>query len=170
MGAQRRFLDRIAEEHHNSKPSKVAFSPTSLPSLCEESESNAKDIQYESDSEAEKNETYGQSDHHQEGFRALKRFRSEEEEEEGEIHVSPRRNILKVLPTLNNSEFNSYTNQSMVFSEDIASMVFSEHIADDHDHIPYIPDDHYNDFISFSWNNNVAAACSSRVVPSYYIN
>ncbi|KAF3449535.1 hypothetical protein FNV43_RR10264 [Rhamnella rubrinervis] len=163
MEAQRRFLERIAEEHLNRKPSKVAFSPTSLPSLCEESESNAKDIQYESDSETDKNETVVQSDHYQEGFGALKRLRIEEgEEEEDEIHMSPQRNILEVLPTLNNSEFNYYTNQSMVFPEDI---------ADDHEyHIPYIPHDHYNDFISFSWNNNVAAACSSRVAPSYYIN
>lgn len=159
MEAQKRFLERIAEEHHNRKPSKLAFSPTSLPSLCEESESNAKDIQYESESEADKNETVVESDHYQEGFRALKRLNIEEEDE---IHVSPSKNILKVLPTLNNSEFyNYYTNQSMVFSEDI---------ADDHNHIPYIPHDHYNDFISFSWNNNVAAACSSSVVPSYYIN
>jgi SHAQKYF class myb-like DNA-binding protein len=160
MESQRRFLERIAEENHNKKPSKLAFSPTSLPSLCEESESNAKDIPFESDSEADKNKTVVQSDHYQEGFRALKRLRIEEEEDE--IHVSLRRNILKVLPTLNNSEFNYYTNQTMVFSEDI---------ADDHDYIPYnIPHDHCNDFISFSWNNNVAAACSSRVVPSYYIN
>ncbi|KAK6943131.1 MYB-CC type transcription factor, LHEQLE-containing domain, partial [Dillenia turbinata] len=53
--AQGRFLERIAEEHRNhvnvSKPSRQ-FSPMSLPSLCEEYESNGKD--FESDKEADK--------------------------------------------------------------------------------------------------------------------
>ncbi|XVE97093.1 hypothetical protein REPUB_Repub02eG0281000 [Reevesia pubescens] len=55
--AQVRFLERIAGEHRNRvTPTKStkSFSPISLPSLCEESESNIKD--FEADSEAEKNE------------------------------------------------------------------------------------------------------------------
>lgn len=163
MEAQGRFLERIKEEHQNRKPSNVAFSPTSLPSLCEESESNAKDIQYESDSEADKNEMVAQSDHYQEGFRAPKRRRVDDnEEEEEEIHVLWPRNVLRVFPTLTNSELsNYYTNQSMVFSEDI---------ADDGDHIAYNIPHHelYDDFIGLSWNDSVAAACSSPSVPSFY--
>ncbi|OMO97551.1 hypothetical protein COLO4_14528 [Corchorus olitorius] len=54
--AQERFFERIAGENR-TRPSKSAtklLSPISLPSLCEESESNAKD--FETDSEADKNE------------------------------------------------------------------------------------------------------------------
>jgi len=55
--AQGRFLDQITEEHPNqatnTKPRKP-ISAISLPSLCEESESNAKEL--ESDSEADRNE------------------------------------------------------------------------------------------------------------------
>lgn len=165
MEAQGRFLERIREEHQNRKPSKVAFSPPSLPSLCEESESNARDIQYESDFEAHRNEMVAQSDHYQEGFRAPKRRRvddKEEEEEEDEIHVLWPRNVLRVFPTLPNSELsNYYTDQSMVFSEDM---------ADDGDHIAYNIPHHelYDGFIGFSWNDSVAAACSSPLVPSFY--
>ncbi|KAM7526487.1 hypothetical protein LguiA_016389 [Lonicera macranthoides] len=70
--AQGRFLERIAEEYKNraniAKTTKP-FSPVSLPSLCEESESNAKE--YESDSEVEIRS--------EEEFRAPKRFRVEDD-------------------------------------------------------------------------------------------
>ncbi|KAJ8898939.1 hypothetical protein K2173_008434 [Erythroxylum novogranatense] len=72
--AQRRFLERIVEERRNRtpfpKPSKP-FSPLSLPSLCEESESMARE--FESDSEGD-NRTEIQS---QESFQALKKLRIE---------------------------------------------------------------------------------------------
>lgn len=70
LEAQGRFLDQITEEHRNqatnTKPRKP-ISPISLPSLCEESESNAKEL--ESDSEADRNEIQSE-----EGFRAPKRL------------------------------------------------------------------------------------------------
>ncbi|KAM3689831.1 hypothetical protein ACJW31_09G075200 [Castanea mollissima] len=57
LEAQGRFLDQITEEHRNqatnTKPRKP-ISTISLPSLCEESESNAKEL--ESDSEADRND------------------------------------------------------------------------------------------------------------------
>lgn len=65
--AQGRFLDRVVEDHKAR-----AYSPVSLPSLCEESESNAKD--FESDSEGDKNEVESG-----EGIRALKRLRVEDD-------------------------------------------------------------------------------------------
>ena len=47
LEAQGRFLDQITEEHRNqatnTKPRKP-ISPISLPSLCEETESNAKEL------------------------------------------------------------------------------------------------------------------------------
>lgn len=97
MEAQGRFLEKIGQEHPNTKPTKLRFSPTSLPSLCDDSyQSNAKD-QSESDSEeADKNETI-QSD--QEGFRSLKRLRIDEEIR---------------FPTI----IPEFYSQSMVFSED----------------------------------------------------
>ncbi|KAK9290327.1 hypothetical protein L1049_008494 [Liquidambar formosana] len=76
LEAQGRFLERIGEEQRSrgtlSKPSRP-FSPKSLPSLCEDSESNTKD--FESDSEADKSEIRCD----QEGLRALKRFKFEDE-------------------------------------------------------------------------------------------
>jgi hypothetical protein len=72
---QRRFLDRIVEKLRNrmtiTKPGKPS-PPISLPSLCEESDSNAKE--FESDSEADKSEIQSE-----EGFRAPKRIRVEED-------------------------------------------------------------------------------------------
>ncbi|CAK9139939.1 unnamed protein product [Ilex paraguariensis] len=69
--AQAKFLERITEEFKDrvsiAKSSKP-FSPVSLPSLCDESESNMKE--FESDSEAEKSEI--------EEFRAPKKLRVEE--------------------------------------------------------------------------------------------
>ncbi|KAF3968174.1 hypothetical protein CMV_007904 [Castanea mollissima] len=57
LEAQGRFLGQITEEHRNqatnTKPRKP-ISTISLPSLCEESESNAKEL--ESDSEADRND------------------------------------------------------------------------------------------------------------------
>ncbi|XP_057512673.1 myb family transcription factor PHL7-like [Actinidia eriantha] len=74
MEAQGRFLERIVEDFKNrvtiTKPTKV-FSPMSLPSLCEDSESNAKE--FESDSEIDKTEV--RSD---EEFRPPKRVRVDE--------------------------------------------------------------------------------------------
>ncbi|KAJ4834258.1 hypothetical protein Tsubulata_019627 [Turnera subulata] len=64
--AQGRFLERIVEEHRNRATipkSGKSFSPTSMPSLCEESGS---------DSEGEKPEIRSQED-----FQALKRLRKE---------------------------------------------------------------------------------------------
>lgn len=55
--AQARYFERIAGEHRNRvTPTKAtkSLSPISLPSLCEESESNSKD--FETDPEADKNE------------------------------------------------------------------------------------------------------------------
>nr|GMC90106.1 myb family transcription factor PHL7-like [Ipomoea batatas] len=80
MEAQGRFLERIMEEHRmkatcssSSKPSCKSYSPMSLPSLCEESESNVKDI--ESDSEVvDKNEIRSN-----ELFPQRKRIRFDEE-------------------------------------------------------------------------------------------
>ncbi|KAK6231233.1 hypothetical protein QUC31_011477 [Theobroma cacao] len=56
--AQVIFLERLAGQHRNrATPTKATkpFSPTSLPSLCEESESTAKDG-FETDPEADRNE------------------------------------------------------------------------------------------------------------------
>ena len=75
LEAQGRYLDQITEEHRNqatnTKPRKP-ISPISLPSLCEESESNAKEL--ESDSEADRNEIQSE-----EGFRAPKRLGVDED-------------------------------------------------------------------------------------------
>jgi len=76
--AQGRFLERIAEEYKNranivkATTNKLPFSPASLPSLCEESASNAKE--YESDFEVDKSETRSEEE-----YRAPKRFRIEDE-------------------------------------------------------------------------------------------
>ncbi|CAK9133846.1 unnamed protein product [Ilex paraguariensis] len=71
--AQEKFLERIAEEFKTrpniTTPSKP-FSPLSLPSLCDDSESNMKE--FESDSEADKNEIRCEE------LRATKRLRVEE--------------------------------------------------------------------------------------------
>ncbi|GKV21992.1 hypothetical protein SLEP1_g31901 [Rubroshorea leprosula] len=56
MEAQSRFLERFTDKPRNRtnlRKSTKPFSPATLPSLCEESESNAKD--FESDSERLKN-------------------------------------------------------------------------------------------------------------------
>ncbi|WCJ28036.1 Myb family transcription factor PHL7 [Euphorbia peplus] len=67
--AQGRFLDRIVDEHRN-RPSVIKqFSTSSLPSLCDESESIVKE--FESDSEANDQNFEIQS----QDFQALKRFR-----------------------------------------------------------------------------------------------
>ena len=75
LEAQGRFLEQITEEHRNqatnTKPRKP-ISPVSLLSLCEESESNAKEL--ESNSEADRNEVQSE-----EGFRAPKRLRVDED-------------------------------------------------------------------------------------------
>ncbi|THG11809.1 hypothetical protein TEA_021049 [Camellia sinensis var. sinensis] len=69
--AQSRFLERIAVDFKNRvgimKPSKP-FSTISLPSLCEESESNAKE--FESDSEIDKIELHSEDE-----FQAHKRLK-----------------------------------------------------------------------------------------------
>ncbi|XP_059669809.1 myb family transcription factor PHL5-like [Cornus florida] len=74
--AQGRYLERIAEEYKNrskvAKPSKP-FSPTSLPSLCDESESIMKE--FESDSEFDRAEI-----RMDEEFRAQKRLRVVEDD------------------------------------------------------------------------------------------
>lgn len=83
MEAQERFLERITEEHRNRSPATITkpansskpYSSMSLPSLCEESESNnGKESDLSDDSEADKSEE-------DQEFRALKRFRVEGEEE-----------------------------------------------------------------------------------------
>ncbi|KAH7514634.1 hypothetical protein FEM48_Zijuj11G0110100 [Ziziphus jujuba var. spinosa] len=137
MEAQRRFLETIAEEYPNTKLTKLRFSSTSLPSLCEDSESNAKD-QSESDlEETDKKETTIQSD--QQGFRSLKRLRMDDQ------IVLPH-GVIK-FPTMSPE----FYNQSMVLSAG----------ADDDDHIPYPEQD-----FSFSWNsNNVAAQPAHRFSP-----
>ncbi|XP_062167918.1 myb family transcription factor PHL7-like isoform X2 [Alnus glutinosa] len=105
--AQRRFLDRIMEELRNRTTITKAGKPpppplSSLPPLCEESsDSNAKE--FESDSEADKSET--QSDH-QEGFRAPKRLRVEEDV------LSPRYKINASV------DFESYCSQNMFLSKE----------------------------------------------------
>ncbi|CAL1378753.1 unnamed protein product [Linum trigynum] len=70
--AQGRFLERIVEEHRNraafSKPR--PFPTMSLPSLCDESESNTKED--ESDSEGDRLEVQSAAD-----FRVMKRLRAE---------------------------------------------------------------------------------------------
>lgn len=74
--AQGRFLDRIVKDHKNRATPNTKcgkpYSHVSLPALCEETESNAKD--FESDSEADKNEIESG-----EGIRALKRLRVEDD-------------------------------------------------------------------------------------------
>lgn len=83
--AQGRFLESIAEEYKhrpNAKSSKSLFSsPTSLPSLCDDSESNTKET--DSDSDVDKNEI--RSD---ERFRAPKRLRVDE----NDIYIAERYN------------------------------------------------------------------------------
>ena len=61
----------LGNQTTNTKPRKP-ISPISLPSLCEESKSNAKEL--ESESEAERNEVQSE-----EGFRAPKRLRVDED-------------------------------------------------------------------------------------------
>ncbi|CAN1771532.1 Myb family transcription factor PHL7 [Linum perenne] len=72
--AQGRFLERMVEEHRNraafSKPK--LFPTMSLPSLCDESESNNTNKEDESDSEGDRVEVQSA-----EVFRALKRLRTE---------------------------------------------------------------------------------------------
>lgn len=85
--AQGRFLERIAEEYKNrpnvAKPPNKSFSPPiSLPSLCEESESNAKE--FESDSEVDKNEIRS---------RAPKRHRAEEDDNIPQRSIGKRASI-----------------------------------------------------------------------------
>ena len=96
MEAQGRFLERIAEDFKNqatiTKPTKV-FSPISLPSLCEDSESKAKE--FESDSEIDKTEVWSEEE-----FRAPKRVRVDE-------------NILLPRYKVASLDFESY-NQSML--------------------------------------------------------
>jgi len=75
--AQGRFLERIAEEYKDraniaKTTTNKPFSPASLPSLCEESESNAKE--YESDFEVDKSDIRSEEE-----FRAPKRFRTEDD-------------------------------------------------------------------------------------------
>ncbi|KAB2630526.1 protein PHR1-LIKE 1-like [Pyrus ussuriensis x Pyrus communis] len=74
--AQGRFLERYSAERHNTnknrpilitKPKKAPLSQTSLPSLCDDSESNAKD--FASDSEPDRSETQSSA----EQFQALKK-------------------------------------------------------------------------------------------------
>lgn len=71
--AQRRYFERIAEDFKNrvsnAKSSNKAFSPVSLRSFCEDSDSNPKES--ESDSEIEKVQS-------QEESRAPKRSRTKE--------------------------------------------------------------------------------------------
>ncbi|KAI5325892.1 hypothetical protein L3X38_034966 [Prunus dulcis] len=83
--AQARFLDIFSAERHNNKknrpilitkPSKVPLPRTSLPSLCEDSESNAKE--FCSDSEAAKTEIQSSA----EQFQALKRLRLHHQNDE----------------------------------------------------------------------------------------
>lgn len=72
--AQGRYLERIAEDFKNRLSitrSNKPFSPISLPSLCEESESNAKE--FESDSEVDRTEVRSE-----EQFRAPKRLKTKE--------------------------------------------------------------------------------------------
>ncbi|GFY83781.1 myb-like HTH transcriptional regulator family protein [Actinidia rufa] len=96
MEAQGRFLERIAEDFKNqatiTKPTKV-FSPMSLPSLCEDSESNAQE--FESDSEIDKTEVRSEEE-----FRAPKRARVDE-------------NVLLPRYKVASLDFQSY-NQSML--------------------------------------------------------
>ncbi|KAL6278144.1 hypothetical protein ACE6H2_021745 [Prunus campanulata] len=83
--AQARFLDKFSAERDNNnknrpilitKPSKVPLPRTSLPSLCEDSESNAKE--FCSDSEADKIEIQSSA----EQFQALKRLRLHHQNDE----------------------------------------------------------------------------------------
>ncbi|CAL9002811.1 unnamed protein product [Prunus brigantina] len=83
--AQARFLDIFSAERHNNnknrpilitKPSKVPLPRTSLPSLCEDSESNAKE--FCADSEADKAEIQSSA----EQFQALKRLRLHHQNDE----------------------------------------------------------------------------------------
>lgn len=60
LEAQGRFLDRIIEEQKTrasgsrSSSKSYSYSPLSLPSLCEESESNDKELEVEYDSEVDR--------------------------------------------------------------------------------------------------------------------
>ena len=72
--AQGRFFDQITEEHQNQptiKKPRKSFSPISLPSLSDESESNAKEL--ESHSVADRSEIQSEEE-----FRAPKRLRVDE--------------------------------------------------------------------------------------------
>ncbi|KAJ8533071.1 hypothetical protein K7X08_015960 [Anisodus acutangulus] len=63
LEAQGRFLDRIMEEQkaRGSRPSckSYSYSPLSLPYLCEESESNVKELEVEYDSEVDRSIDHG---------------------------------------------------------------------------------------------------------------
>ncbi|CAN4115902.1 unnamed protein product [Withania somnifera] len=75
LEAQGRFLDRIMEEHKARSSGSTAsnksysYSPLSLPSLCEESESNVKELEVEYDSEVDRS-----------GCQARKRTRFEDDD------------------------------------------------------------------------------------------
>lgn len=99
--AQGRFLERIVQEHRNRtvniQKHKQSFSPTSLPFLCEYSESNAKD--FESDDEGDRSDQihYNEDDE----FQPLKRFRTEND-------VLPSRYKLEEL---NSDPYNNQTSE-----------------------------------------------------------
>ncbi|KAJ9543511.1 hypothetical protein OSB04_023218 [Centaurea solstitialis] len=78
IDAQSKFLEKLTEDHktrpHIGKISKIVTSPTSLPSLCDVSESTMKD--FESDSEADTNDTKYRQD-----LRITKRSRVDHEDD-----------------------------------------------------------------------------------------
>ncbi|KAL5550439.1 hypothetical protein UlMin_000615 [Ulmus minor] len=83
MEAQGRYLERITKERHNNKanntrkPISKAIRPTSLPSLCDDSDSNTKEC--DSDSETPANKIAIESEEEEEAFPALKRLRFDDE-------------------------------------------------------------------------------------------
>ncbi|XP_035544679.1 myb family transcription factor PHL7-like [Juglans regia] len=146
MEAQWRFLDTIAEERRNrttnniTKPGKLPSAPIllMLPSLCEESESNAKES--DSDSEADKIGEIHYNDPVEE-YRAPKRLRVEHQDDV----LSPRFNDIASL------EVESYFQGMFLNSNDHQAQI-SYPAAHD---------------INFAWNQ-LTACSSSPLVPSFF--
>ncbi|MBA0684534.1 hypothetical protein Goari_026118 [Gossypium aridum] len=137
--AQVRYFERIAGEHRNRvTPTKAtkSLSPISLPSLCEESESNSKD--FETDSEADKNEIDSG-----ERIQALKRAGIVEDNSASSSSSSS--SSMYAFPSSFSADGYEYDDQNMLLNGG--------------ERLSYTAND-----ISFPWNIPV---CSSPLVPSF---
>ncbi|KAK5804366.1 hypothetical protein PVK06_032015 [Gossypium arboreum] len=138
--AQARYFERIAGEHRNRvTPTKAtkSLSPISLPSLCEESESNSKD--FETDPEADKNEIESG-----ERIQALKRA-GIVEDNSASSSSSSSSSSMYALPSSFSADGYEYDDQNMLLNGG--------------ERLSYTANDN-----SFPWNIPV---CSSPLVPSF---